>query len=291
MRPLLLALLFAPFLACRPSTTDANDLSNDNTDMATEDLPPKVAVPTTIRYLNSVQDTIKPGGWVKLTGVVTSPLNWVSGDTQDGFCYYRVHIAQVEPAPATLADGMVLTLSLRTTTWTDGSTLSQCKDRGKNDAVVQAMDSLALGQLVEIEGGFDTRTNCGAKTRQINLFGGKVTAQGMSPTMPTPVDVDPTLYVKATGSPAVLGKPFVDGHAALVRFVNVKSYGRDTKYQDFSVSPAGSAPGALIATNYLRATGNYTSLPDATVYKSVTGVVLGDFCGTIWARSASDLVQ
>ena len=123
------------------------------------------------------------------------------------------------------------------------------------------------------------------------MFGGKIVSQGMAPTQPTPVDVDATMYPVATGSPRVLPKTLVDGHAALVRFTNVKSYGRSSMYQDFSVSPAGSAPGALISTNYLRAQPPFTSLPDGTVYKSVTGIVLGDFCGGIWPRTVADLVQ
>lgn len=295
MRHKLLLLTVSSLLAaCRPSTTDTQDMSNSNIEDLSDvvDLSqPKTVVPTTIRYLNSVQDTIKVGDRVRVTGVVTSPLRWVSADTNAGYCYYRLHVAQVEPAPATLQDGMVLILSLKMSNWADGSTLTQCKDRGKNDPVATAMDAATAGQQVEIEGTFDTRTNCGAKTRQINLFGGKLTSQGMAVTMPTPVDVDPTQYPVATGSPAVLSQKFVDGHAALVRFSNVKSYGRSTQYQDFSVSPTGAAPGALIATNYLRATGSYTSLPDGTTYKTVVGVLLGDFCGTVWPRTTADLTQ
>lgn len=288
MKKTVSVLFVAPLLvaACRPADTSSQDMM-DVADLA---MPP-VAMATTIRDLNSPQNTIKTGTRVKVTGVVTSPTRWVTGDDMAGFCYYRVHIVQTEPAPATLGDGMVLTLSLRTTTWSDGSTLSQCKDRAKNDTVAMAMDSLAPRQLVEVEGSYDTRVNCGATTRQLNMFGGKIVSQGMAPTQPTPVDVDATMYPVATGSPRVLPKTLVDGHAALVRFTNVKSYGRSSMYQDFSVSPAGSAPGALISTNYLRAQPPFTSLPDGTVYKSVTGIVLGDFCGGIWPRTVADLVQ
>jgi hypothetical protein len=271
--------------ACRPADTTGADMM-DVIDMA---MPPQ-AMATTIRDLNSAQNTVKVGTRVKITGVVTSPMRWVTGDDAAGYCYYRVHIVQTDPAPATLGDGMILTLSLRTTMWTDGSTLTQCKDRAKSDTVAMAMDTLVAGQLVEVEGSYDTRANCGATTRQINMFGGKIVSQGMAPTQPTPIDVDPTQYVTATGTSKVLAKTFVDGHAALVRFTNVKSYGRSAMYQDFSVSPAGAAPGALIGTNYLRASGMYTSMPDGTTYKSITGVVLADFCGGIWPRNMADIV-
>ena len=271
--------------ACRPADTTGADMM-DVIDMA---MPPQ-AMATTIRDLNSAQNTVKVGTRVKITGVVTSPMRWVTGDDAAGYCYYRVHIVQTDPAPATLGDGMILTLSLRTTMWTDGSTLSQCKDRAKSDTVAMAMDTLVAGQLVEVEGSYDTRANCGATTRQINMFGGKIVSQGMAPTQPTPIDVDPTQYVTATGASKVLAKTFVDGQAALVRFTNVKSYGRSAMYQDFSVSPAGAAPGALIGTNYLRASGMYTSMPDGTTYKSITGVVLADFCGGIWPRNMADIV-
>lgn len=272
--------------ACRPADTTGADMM-DVVDMA---MPPQ-AMATTIRDLNSAQNTVKVGTRVKLTGVVTSPMRWVTGNDSAGYCYYRVHIVQTEPAPATLGDGMILTLSLRTTMWTDASTLTQCTDRAKTDTVAMAMDTLVPGQLVEIEGSYDTRANCGATTRQINMFGGKIVSQGMAPTQPTPIDADPTQYVTATGASRVLAKTFVDGHAALVRFTNVKSYGRSAMYQDFSVSPAGAAPGALIDTNYLGAApGMFTSMPDGTTYKSITGVVLADFCGGIWPRNMADIV-
>jgi hypothetical protein len=110
------------------------------------------ATATTIRDLNSPNNTIKPGTKVKVSGVVTSPLRWVDADTSAGYCYYRVHIVQTEPAPATLGDGMILTLSLKNSSFTDGSTLTQCKDRAKTDTVAMAMDTLAMGQMVEVEG-------------------------------------------------------------------------------------------------------------------------------------------
>jgi len=289
MKKSLTVLFLTPLLvsACRPADTSSGSLDLALAPDLTMAMP---ATPTTIRDLNSPQNTIKVGTKVKVTGVVTSPLRWVSADDSAGYCYYRVHIVQTEPAPATLLDGMVLTLSMRTTTWTDGSTLSQCKDRAKTDTVAMAMDTIAQGQLVEVEGSLDTRANCGGTTRQLNMFGGKIVSQGMAPTQPTPVDVDATMYPTATGSPKVLAKTFVDGHAALVRFTNVKSYGRNATYQDFSVSPTGAAPGASIATSYLRALGMYTSLADGTTYKSVTGIVLGDFCGGIWPRTTADIV-
>lgn len=274
-------------VACRPADTTSQDMSDPVVDMAT----PPAAMTTTIRELNSPQNTIKVGTRVKITGVVTSPLRWVTSDDTAGYCYYRVHIVQTEPAPATLQDGILLTLSLRTTMWTDGSLTTQCRDRAKSDTVAMAMDSLMPGQQVEIEGSYDTRANCGGTTRQINMFGGKIVSQGMAATQPTPVDADPTQYLTATGSPKVLAKVFADNQGALVRFGNVKSYGRNMSFQDFSVSPAGAAPGALIGTNYLRAQGSFTSLPDGTTYKSITGIVLADFCGAIWPRTKDDLVQ
>lgn len=286
-RSLMLGCLSPLFLlACRPADPNGQtDMANAVADLA---MAP-AAMPTTIRDLNSPNNTIKVGTKVKITGVVTSPLRWVDADTSAGYCYYRVHIVQTEPAPATLGDGMILTLSLKNSSFTDGSTLTQCKDRGKTDTVAMAMDTLAMGQMVEVEGSYDTRANCGGTTRQINMFGGKIVSQGMAATMPTPVDADPTMYPVATGSPKVLAKTFADNHAALVRFTNVKSYGRNATYQDFSVSPTGAAPGAVIGTNYLRAQGMYTSLADGTTYKSVTGIVLADFCGAIWPRAATDL--
>ena len=289
MKRSLLLCVLAPLwlVACRPADPSARtDMGGDVADLTTA----PAATATTIRDLNSPNNTIKPGTKVKVSGVVTSPLRWVDADTSAGYCYYRVHIVQTEPAPATLGDGMILTLSLKNSSFTDGSTLTQCKDRAKTDTVAMAMDTLAMGQMVEVEGSYDTRANCGGTTRQLNMFGGKIVSQGMAATMPTPVDVDPAKYPVATGTPKALAQTFVDGHAALVRFVNPKSYGRNATYQDFSVSTTGTAPGAQITTNYIRAQGMYTSLPDGTTYKSVTGIVLGDFCGTIWPRNQMDLV-
>ncbi len=288
MKNALTICFLAPLMlvACRPADPSGNSDLGDSPDLTVA----AVAMPTTIRDLNGPNNTVKAGTKVKVSGVVTSPTRWVSSDSSAGYCYYRVHIVQTEPAPATLADGMILTLSLRTTMWTDGGALSDCKERAKNDTVAMAMDTLAMGQMVEVEGSFDTRANCGGTTRQLNMFGGKIVSQGMAATMPTPVDVDAAQYPVATGASKVLAKTFVDGHAALVRFTNVKSYGRNATYQDFSVSTTGAAPGALIASNYLRAQGMYTSLADGTTYKSITGIALGDFCGTIWPRNTADLV-
>ncbi len=289
MKKLLPVLVLSSLTAvsCRPADSTSPDMSDPIVDMAT----PPAAMATTIRELNSAQNTIKVGTRIKVSGVVTSPLRWVTSDDTAGYCYYRVHIVQTEPAPATLQDGMLLTLSLRTTTWTDGSLTTQCRDRAKSDTVAAAMDALMPGQMVEIEGSYDTRANCGGTTRQINMFGGKIVSQGMAATQPTPVDADPTQYLTATGSPKVLAKVFADNQGALIRFSNVKSYGRNTTYQDFSVSPSGAAPGALIGTNYVRAQGTFTSLADGTMYKSVTGIVLADFCGAIWPRTKDDIVQ
>ena len=206
MKKLLPVLVLSSLTAvsCRPADSTSPDMSDPIVDMAT----PPAAMATTIRELNSAQNTIKVGTRIKVSGVVTSPLRWVTSDDTAGYCYYRVHIVQTEPAPATLQDGMLLTLSLRTTTWTDGSLTTQCRDRAKSDTVAAAMDALMPGQMVEIEGSYDTRANCGGTTRQINMFGGKIVSQGMAATQPTPVDADPTQYLTATGSPKVLAKVF-----------------------------------------------------------------------------------
>ncbi len=59
--------------ACRPADNTGADMM-DVVDMA---MPP-LAMATTIRDLNSPQNTVKVGTRVKITGVVTSPIRWVS---------------------------------------------------------------------------------------------------------------------------------------------------------------------------------------------------------------------
>ncbi|HNF96952.1 MAG TPA: hypothetical protein PK493_06635, partial [Pseudomonadota bacterium] len=91
MKRSLLLCVLAPLwlVACRPADPSAQtDMGGDVADLTTA----PAATATTIRDLNSPNNTIKPGTKVKVSGVVTSPLRWVDADTSAGYCYYRVHI-------------------------------------------------------------------------------------------------------------------------------------------------------------------------------------------------------
>jgi hypothetical protein len=279
-------------LACRDTSTGTSDLSTGGGDMPAVgdggggDMALAPAKATTIRELNDSASGIKVGDRVKFSGVVISPFMFT--DEKNGRCYYRINVVQSDGSAPTLKDGIVVTTNVRGTFTTDMSMVSQCINQGRGLPVVAAMDGLKMGDLVEIEGRLDSRANGGQMTRQIEVFGGVVTGKGAAPMMPTPVDADSAMFVRGSG---MLPQAFVNAHGAFVRFKNVKVFGRDAMYQDFSVSTSGAAPGAYILTRYPRILNSaYMSPANGTTLMSVTGIVLGDFSGSIWLRNAADVV-
>ena len=280
-------------LACRDTSTGTSDLASSGGDMpavgdgGSGDMALAPAKATTIRELNDSASGIKVGDRVKFSGVVISPFMFT--DENNGRCYYRINVVQSDGSAPTLKDGIVVTTNVRGTGTTDMSALTQCINQGKTVPVVAAMDGLKLGDLAEIEGRLDSRANGGQMTRQIEIFGGVVTGKGPAPMMPTPVDVDSAMFVRGSG---MLPQAFVDAHGAFVRFKNVKVFDRSAMYQDFSVSTSGATPGAYILTRYPRIlNSSYMSPVNGTTLMSVTGIVFGDFSGSIWLRNAADVVQ
>lgn len=282
-------------LGCRENPASSSDLATTGSgDMAAAGdagpgdmakAPPK---PTTIRAINDGSSGVSVGGRVKVTGVVISPFMFT--DESGGRCYYRINVVQSDGSAPTLKDGMVITTNVRATGMTDMSLVSQCINQGKNVPVVASMDALKIGDLVEIEGTYDVRASGGQMTRQIDVFGGTLTGMGQAAMMPTPVDADPAMLVSmGSGS---LPTSYVDAHGAFVRFKNVKVFNRNAMYQDFFVSASGAAPGAYILTRYPRIlNSSYMSPVNGTTLMSVTGIVLGDFGGSIWLRNSADVVQ
>lgn len=279
-------------LACRETAMDkTSDLATSaNPDMpgaSGGDMAQPPAKAVTIRDLNDSASSVKVGDRVKVSGVVISPFMYT--DENGGRCYYRINIVQSDGSAPTLKDGIVVTTNVRGTFMTDMSTNTQCINQGKTIQVVAALDMLKSGDLVEIEGRLDARAAGGQMTRQLDIFNGTVTGKGPAPMMPTPVDADPAMFVRGSGS---LPTAFVDAHGAFVRFKTVKIFNRDATYQDFYVSTSGATPGPYILTRYPRIlNSSYMSPMNGTALASVTGIVLGDFSGSIWLRTAADVMQ
>jgi hypothetical protein len=278
-------------LGCRENPAGLSDLATGSGDMAAigdagGDMAQAPAKPTTIRALNDGSAGVSVGGRVKISGVVISPFMFT--DENNGRCYYRINVVQSDGSPATLKDGMVITTNVRGSFPTDMSLVSQCINQGKTVQVVAAMDALKTGDLVEIEGRLDVRSNGGQMTRQIEVFGGTLTGMGQAPMMPAPVEVDAAMFARGSG---MLPQAFVDAHGAFVRFKNVKVFMRDAMYQDFYVSTSGMAPGAYIITRYPRILlgMSYMSPMNGSALTSVTGIVLGDFSGSVWIRTGTDV--
>jgi hypothetical protein len=268
------------------ATSGAGDMSSSGDGGGTVDMAKAPPKPTTIRAINDGTSGVNVGGRVKITGVVISPFMFT--DENGGRCYYRINIVQSDGSPATLKDGMVITTNVRASVTTDMSLVAQCINQGKTVQVVAAMDALKIGDLVEIEGTYDVRASGGQMTRQIDVFGGTITGMGQAAMMPTPVDADPAMFARGSG---MLPTAFVDAHGAFVRFKNVKVFNRDAMYQDFYVSASGMAPGPYILTRYPRILNSgYMSPANGTTLASVTGIVLGDFSGSIWLRNSADVM-
>lgn len=273
--------------ACRGTGT-TDDPTSDFAVNSAADMAQVMATATTIRSLNALNG-VKIGDRVKVSGVVISPFNWTDTDdnaTGDDFCNYRIVIMQADGSAPTKQDGMVVTIGLRLTfASTDMSKLTQCSDLGKKNAAVVNMEAVMPGNLVEVEGKFGTLGTGGP--RQIDVFSGTVTDKGPAPMQPMPLTADPATYI---GAPSGMPTPqaFIDANGVLVKFDNVRINSRDNTYQDFVVNTTMTS-GATIATNYLRAKGNYMSPTVGTTLQSVTGIVFSNFRGTVWARTTADV--
>ena len=257
-------------------------------DLTMVDLAQTPAKPVSIRDLNNLNG-VKLQDRVKFSGVVVSPFLWTNANTKGGFCNFRLVLMYADGSPSTLKDGMVLTVGLKTNALaTDMAKTAVCQDLGKTNAVVTAMDALKLGDLVEVEGRFETSGTNGTGTRQVDVFAGKVTSMGPALMMPTPIDADPATY--ASTSTGVPPQAFVDAQGVLVTFRTVKTNTRDTMYQDFYVN-TGATGGTRISTNYLRVIDRaYMSPMDGTSLTSLTGCVIGDFGGYVWPAKKADIV-
>ena len=270
---------------CREDGLVVNNMTMDLA--MPEDLARPVARDLTIRDLNSPTSNLKAGDRVHLTGVVVSPQTWISSDDKAGFCYYRVFAMQADGSPTTIRDGLAVTLGLKTT-FGDMSRITECSRLAKMDAIGTTMLAVKPGDEVEIEGKYSLRGSGATATRQIDVYKGTLNDKGAAAMMPVPLDADPMTY-----QPAQTGLPqaFADAQGVLVTFANVKVNTRDMMYQDFNASTTDMG-GARIATNFLRVTNaTYMSPMNGTVLKSVTGIVTGDFKGTIWPRTEADITQ
>ena len=266
---------------------DGPPVTNTAMDLAMpEDLARAAARDFTIRELNSPTSNLKAGDRVHLSGVVISPQTWITSDDKAGFCYYRVFIMQADGSPTTIRDGVAVTLGLKAT-FGDMSRISECSRLAKMDAIGTTMLAVKPGEELEIEGKYSLRGSGATATRQIDVYKGTLNDKGPAAMMPVPLDADPMTY-----QPAQTGLPqaFADAQGVLVTFANVKVNTRDMMYQDFNASTTDMG-GARIATNFLRvANASYMSPMNGTTLKSVTGIVTGDFKGTIWPRTEADIV-
>lgn len=106
---------------------------------------------------------------------------------------------------------------------------------------------------------------------------------GQAADQPKPVVADPKDFPNGSGD------VWKSSLGALVQFQNVKVTSTD-KFQDFGVSADGTNS-AIIASNFLRiADKNFMAPMMGTDLVSVTGIVLPDFKGEVWARTAQDVV-
>jgi hypothetical protein len=242
----------------------------------------------TIRDLNSPNTKLKDGDRVRLSGVVISPRNWITSSAGNSdWCDYRIFLMQADGSPSTIRDGVAVILSLKTT-FTDMSRLSDCSRVAQADAVATAMTAAKQGDLLQIEGTMSHHGSGASATRQVDVYKGVINNHGAAQMMPVPVDADPMTY---TPQMVGLAPAFADAQGVLVTFRNVKTNSRDTMYQDFNAS-TGDTGGARIEASYLRAADNmYMGPADGSMLKSVTGIVTGDYKGTIWPRSPADIVQ
>lgn len=265
---------------------DGPPVTNTTMDLAMpEDMARAAARDFTIRELNSPTSNLKAGDRVHLSGVVISPQTWITSDDKAGFCYYRVFIMQADGSPTTIRDGVAVTLGLKAT-FGDMSRISECSRLAKMDAIGTTMLAVKPGEELEIEGKYSLRGSGATATRQIDVYKGTLNDKGPAAMMPVPLDADPMTY-----QPAQTGLPqaFADAQGVLVTFANVKVNTRDMMYQDFNASTTDMG-GARIATNFLRvANASYMSPMNGTTLKSVTGIVTGDFKGTIWPRTEADI--
>lgn len=251
------------------------------------DLAAPMVKQVTIRDLNSPMGPVKTGDRVRFTGVVISPQTWITFDTNGtGFCYFRIMVMQADGSPTTIRDGIAVTLGLKTTLG-DMSHITECSHMAKMDAVGTTMLMAKPGDEVVVEGKLASRGTGPTATRQIDVYKGDLVDKGAAAMMPVPLDADPMTYQQSqTG----LAQAFADAQGVLVTFKGVKVNSRDMMYQDFNVN-TGDMGGARIATNFLRVVNaGYMSPMNGTQLKSVTGIVTGDFKGTIWPRTESDIV-
>lgn len=264
-----------------PASTTTMDLAMP------DDLAKPMVRDVTIRDLNSPTGNLKVGDRVHFTGVVVTPQTWITSDDKAGFCYYRVFVMQADGSPTTIRDGMAITLGLKAT-FGDMSRITECSRLAKMDAIGTTILAVKPGDELEIEGKFSTRGSGTTATRQIDVYKGTLNDKGAAAMMPMPLEADPMTY-----QPAQMGVPqaFADAQGVLVTFKNVKVNTRDMMYQDFNASTTDMG-GARIATNFLRVTNSaYMSPANGTMLKSVTGIVTGDFKGTIWPRTEADITQ
>jgi hypothetical protein len=254
----------------------------------------KATKPTTIRDINMPGGSIQVNDRVKFSGVVISPLMWVTADDRtsgDDYCKYRIAVMQADGSAGTLRDGMVVSVDLKTQFMGTGSKLDFCQDYGKKNAVVVAMEAVKSGDAVDVEGFLESFGQNGS--RYVDPYNGRVTGNGPAPIKPVAVDADPTMF--ASGSP--LPQAFVDASGVLVKLSNLMVSSRNASFQDFTVNTApatdmGVSGGANIAANYMKVTvgSSFMAPMVGTTLMSVTGIVFGDFGGKVWPRVDTDIV-
>ena len=82
---------------------------------------------------------------------------------------------------------------------------------------------------------------------------------------------------------------FQAASGALVQFQNV-TVSDINMYQDFMASADGMNKVTLASSFMKRQSATYMAPVMGTVLKSVTGIVFTDFGGTVWPRTAADIV-
>ena len=164
------------------------------------------------------------------------------------------------------------------------------QDQAKTDTVAMAMDTLAMGRMVEVEGSYDTRYKLRwNEPEQLNMFGGRiVSSQGWRQRAP-PVDVGQPSTRSPLETPRRWPRRFVTWTCSAGAFVNPRATDATRRYQDFSVSTT--------ALHLARRSPPTASEPkECQCHCRWQRVQVGDwhrardFCGTIWPRNQMDLV-
>lgn len=256
--------------ACQDPSAGEADLASAPADLATAVVAQKV----TIRDLNT--NKVPAGTLVAFSGVLTSPVAYVevAGMTS---CELTMLVGQPDPAP-TLHDGIQVVYEKSAV---DPGDMALGSARCRAATMDEPITKLTMGHAVDVIGSLAVSSS-GERTIVLSTEA-NIVDKGDAPSKPLPVVLDPKALVNGTAM------PFLDAAGALVQFQTV-TVSDINKYQDFNVSTDGMNK-ATIASNFMRSTTPmYMAPATGSVLMSVTGIVFIDFGGTVWARTAADIV-